>query len=41
MIGSGGNVVVGGGLVAASITGAATLEPDLAAPVIATKSAAG
>lgn len=39
MIGSGGNVG-GGGLVAASLTGAATLEPDLAAPVTATESAA-
>ena len=40
MIGSGGNVVGGGGLVAASITGAATFEPDFAAPVTATQSAA-
>ena len=40
MIGRGGNLVVVGGLVAASITGAATFEPDFAAPVTASKSAA-
>jgi hypothetical protein len=40
MIGRGGTVVVVGGLVAVSITGAATSEPDFAAPVTATKSAA-
>lgn len=40
MIGSGDNVVVGGGSVVVSITGAATLEPDFAAPVTATKSGA-
>lgn len=40
MIGSGGNVIVVGGLVPVSITGAATLEPEFTAPVIATKSAA-
>jgi hypothetical protein len=40
MIGRGGNVVVVGGLVAVSITGAATLEPAFAAPVTATRDAA-
>lgn len=40
MIGRGGNLVVVGGLVAASITGAATLEPEFAAPITATRDAA-
>ncbi len=40
LIRSSGNVVVVGGLIPVSITGAATLEPDFAALVTATKSAA-